>query len=64
MTTIDADILRDVRGRHEVAIRTGMHPDSNVVVWAVAVDDAVLIKQCWSTARQVLEAYFPRHGHA
>ena len=44
MTTFDADILRDVRGRHEVAIRTGRHPDSNVVVWAVAVDDAVFVR--------------------
>ena len=44
MTTIDADILRDVCGRHEVAIRTGRHPDSNVVVWAVAVDDAVFVR--------------------
>ncbi|CAN5422671.1 hypothetical protein BH10PSE6_BH10PSE6_29270 [soil metagenome] len=44
MTTLDAETLRDVRDRHEVAIRTGRHPDSNVVVWAVAVDDAVFVR--------------------
>jgi len=44
MTRFDADTLRDMCGRHEVAIRTGKHPDSNVVVWAVAVDDAVFVR--------------------
>ena len=44
MTIFDAGILRDMRDRHEVAIRTGRHPDSNVVVWAVAVDDAVYVR--------------------
>jgi len=44
VTTFDAGILRDVRGRHEVAIRTGRHPDSNVVVWAVVLDDAVFVR--------------------
>ncbi len=40
----DTDSVRDVRDRHEVAIRTGRHPDSNVVVWAVAVGDAVFVR--------------------
>jgi hypothetical protein len=44
MTIFDTGILRDIRDRHEVAIRTGRHPDSNVVVWAVAVDDAVFVR--------------------
>lgn len=44
MTTFDAETLRGVRDRHEVAIRTGRHPDSNVVVWAVAVDSAVFVR--------------------
>jgi hypothetical protein len=44
MTTLDAVILRDVCGRHEVAIRTGRHPDTGVVVWAVVVDDAVFVR--------------------
>lgn len=41
MTASDWDALRD---RHEVAIRTGRHPDSNVVVWAVVLDDAVFVR--------------------
>jgi len=41
---VDTEALRDVRDRHEVAIRTGRHPDSNVVVWAVVLDDAVFVR--------------------
>jgi len=41
MTASELDTLRD---RHEVAIRTGKHPDSGVVVWAVVVDDAVFMR--------------------
>jgi len=44
MTAFDAESLRDMRDRHEVTIRTGRHPDSNVVVWAVAVDDGVFVR--------------------
>jgi hypothetical protein len=44
MRMFDADTLRDVRDRHEVAIRTGRHPDSNVVVWTVVVGDAVFVR--------------------
>ncbi len=65
MTTFETEALRDVRDRHEVAIRTGRHPDSNVVVWAVVVDDAVF---CALGARRagalVQGPRWRRHGHA
>ena len=44
MTTFDTEALGDVRIRHEVSIRTGRHPDSDVVVWAVVVDDGVFVR--------------------
>ena len=39
-----ASELATLRDRHEIAIRTGRHPDSNVVVWAVVLDDAVFVR--------------------
>jgi hypothetical protein len=44
MAKFDADILRELRDRREVAIRTEKHPESAVIVWVVVADDEVFLR--------------------
>jgi hypothetical protein len=44
MTDFDADTLRDLRDVREVAIRTGTHPNSAVVIWVVVADNEVFVR--------------------
>jgi hypothetical protein len=44
MAKFDADILRELRDLHEVAIRTERHPNSAVVIWVVVADDTVFVR--------------------
>jgi hypothetical protein len=44
MAKFDSDTLRELRDRHEVSIRTGKHPDTAVVIWAVVADDEVFVR--------------------
>lgn len=44
MPKFDAAVLRDLRDVQEVAIRTGKHPKSAVVIWVVVVDDEVFVR--------------------
>jgi hypothetical protein len=39
MARFDQDILQRLHDTREVAIRTGKHPDSAVVIWVVADED-------------------------
>ena len=43
MPHFDLDTLRGLHEAHEVAIRTGKHPESAVVIWVVA-DDEVFVR--------------------
>jgi len=43
MAKFDSDTLRELRDFQEVAIRTGKHPKSAVVIWVVA-DDEVFVR--------------------
>lgn len=44
MPTFDAETLRDLSERKEVAIRTDKHPDTAVVIWVVVADDEVFVR--------------------
>ena len=44
MTNFDADTLHELRDVQEVAIRTGKHPGTAVVIWAVVADDEVFVR--------------------
>jgi hypothetical protein len=44
MTNFDADILRELRDRQEIAIRTGRHPANPVTIWAVVADDELFVR--------------------
>jgi hypothetical protein len=44
MARFDADTLRALRDVKEVAIRTGKHPKSAVVIWVVAADDEIFVR--------------------
>jgi len=44
MTQFNADTLRALHDQREVAIRTGKHPESAVVIWAVVADDDVFVR--------------------
>lgn len=44
MTMFDADTLRLLGETHEVGIRTGKHPGTAVVIWAVVADGAVFVR--------------------
>ena len=44
MTNFDADVLREFRAMHEVAIRTEKHPSAAVVIWVVVADDEVFVR--------------------
>jgi hypothetical protein len=50
MPTFDADALRDLRDVQEIAIRTGKHPRSAVVIWVVVADDEVFVRS-WLGAK-------------
>jgi hypothetical protein len=44
MANFDADTLNELRQLHEVAIRTGRHPETAVVIWVVVADDEVFVR--------------------
>jgi hypothetical protein len=44
MAKFDAETLRELRDVQEVAIRTGKHPESAVVIWVVVADDEVFVR--------------------
>ncbi len=44
MTDFDADIVRELRDLQEVAIRTGKHPRTAVVIWVVVAGDQVFVR--------------------
>jgi hypothetical protein len=44
MAKFDADLLRDLRGVEEVAIRTEKNPKSSVVIWVVVAGDDVFVR--------------------
>jgi hypothetical protein len=44
MTNFDADTLRELRDVREIAIRTGRHPKTAVVIWIVVADDVVFVR--------------------
>jgi hypothetical protein len=44
MAKFDADTLRALRDRQEVAIRTEKHPQTAVVIWIVVADDDVFVR--------------------
>ena len=44
MAKFDSDTLRELRDFQEVAIRTGKHPKSAVVIWVVVADDEVFLR--------------------
>lgn len=44
MGSFDPEILREVRDLREVAIRTGKHPKTPVVIWVVAPDNEVFVR--------------------
>jgi hypothetical protein len=44
MATFDADTLRELRDLREVAIRTGKHPKTAVVIWVVVDDGEVFVR--------------------
>ena len=49
MTNFDADILSELRDVREVAIRTGKHPKTAVVIWLVVTDDQLLVRSVRGT---------------
>ena len=49
MANFDADILRELRDLQEVAIRTGKHPNSAVVIWVAVADDEVFVRSVRGT---------------
>ena len=44
MAKFDANILRELRDLHEVAIRTEKHPETAVTIWVVVADDEVFLR--------------------
>src|ERR1700731_4633537 len=44
MAKFDAEIVRELRDRQEVAIRTENRPDDAVVIWVVAANDEVFVR--------------------
>jgi hypothetical protein len=44
MAKFDADVLRELRDVRELAIRTGKHPGTAVVIWVVVADDDVFVR--------------------
>jgi hypothetical protein len=49
MAKFDADTMRELRDRREVAIRTEKHPGSAVVIWVVVADDEVFVRSVRGT---------------
>ena len=50
MAKFDAQTLGELRDVQEVAIRTGKHPESAVVIWVVVADDEVFVRS-WRGAK-------------
>ena len=44
MATFDADTLKQLRDQNEVAIRTGKHPDTSVIIWVVVDRDEAFVR--------------------
>jgi hypothetical protein len=44
MAKFGAETLRKLRGRQEVAIRTGKHPDAAITIWVVVSDSEVFVR--------------------
>ena len=44
MAKFDANILRELRDLHEVAIRTEKHPEAAVTIWVVVADNEVFLR--------------------
>jgi hypothetical protein len=44
MATFDADTLRELRGVHEVTIRTEKQPNTAVPIWVVTAGDEVYVR--------------------
>jgi hypothetical protein len=44
MAKFDAEVLRELRGVREIAIRTEKHPGTAVVIWVVVADDDVFVR--------------------
>ena len=44
LAKFDADTLRALRDVQEIAIRTGKHPKSAVVIWVVAADEEIFVR--------------------
>ena len=49
MTSFDADSLSHLRDVQEVAIRTGKHPGTAVVIWVVVANDEVFVRSVRGT---------------
>src|SRR5436305_857122 len=47
MAKFDADMLRELRDTHEIAIRTEKHPKVAVVIWVVVADDQVFVRSVY-----------------
>ena len=50
MAKFDAETLRELHDTREVAIRTGKHPGSSVIIWVVVADDEVFVRS-WLGAK-------------
>ncbi|MGH7090169.1 MAG: DUF2255 family protein [Stellaceae bacterium] len=44
MARFDGDTVRQLRDAGEIAIRTGKHPESAVVIWVVVVGEEVFVR--------------------
>lgn len=44
MASFDANTLRELRGVHEVAIRTEKHPKTAVVIWVAVAEGEVFVR--------------------
>jgi hypothetical protein len=44
MANFDADTLRELHDVRELAIRTGKHPETAVVIWVVAAEDEIFVR--------------------
>ena len=49
MANFDADTLRELRDVQEIAIRTGKHSTTAVVIWVVVADDEVFVRSVQGT---------------
>ena len=49
MANFDADTLHELRHLQEIAIRTGKHPKTAVVIWVAVADDEVFVRSVRGT---------------